>query len=355
MKHRKRKKRWTAAILSLTLAAACLWGGKASCFWSRHADSMACSAPLSQRKLIPVGKTVGLKLFAHGVMVVGLDEVNTQQGSRSPAKESGLKTGDIITAINTIPVNTIEEVESILAEKGDSPLTMQVLRSGRSTSVTTQAAPCLSDGSYKLGAWIRDSMAGIGTVSWYDPESGRFCALGHGINDIDTSLLMPLKDGGIMSSSVTGVLKGSSGSPGQLHGTFDLSGDIGTLTENTSCGVFGTMTKGSFSGEAVPLASRQEVRTGAAVILSNISGEDIQEYSVEIMRIYPETAADTRNLMVQVTDKRLLEATGGIVQGMSGSPILQNGKLVGSVTHVLVNDPTRGYGILIENMLDAAE
>lgn len=350
MKARRKKRRWMAAALALALLAGVLVQGTGN-FDTEETPAVSCSGSLQEKRLVPVGRTVGLKLFAHGVMVVGLDEVEGDGESYSPAKQCGLKAGDIITCINGTPVNSIEEVEAVLTETGDADLQLSALRSGKQFTVTTQAVHSSADGGYKLGAWIRDSMAGIGTVSWYDPETDQFCALGHGINDIDTGLLMPLKEGGIMSSRVTGILKGSSGKAGQLHGTFDLSGDIGTLTHNTGCGVFGKVQKGYFTGEAIPVASRSEVKTGGAVMLSNIDGDTVQEYSVEILRIYPENNGETRNLMIQVTDKRLLDASGGIVQGMSGSPIIQNGKLVGSVTHVLINDPTRGYGILTETML----
>ena len=195
-------------------------------------------------------------------------------------------------------------------------------------------------------------MAGIGTVTYYDPDNQVFAALGHGINDIDTGLLVPIRSGGILSSSVSAVIKGQKSQPGQLHGTFDLTHDIGTLYANSDCGVLGYAQPEVFSGEAVPVAKRSAVRTGAAVIRCNVDGEQVESYSVEILRIYPELGDHTRNLLLQVNDKRLLEQTGGIVQGMSGSPILQDGKLVGAVTHVLLNDPTRGYGIFVENMLD---
>lgn len=347
----KKKRHWMTAICLLLLLGGLLWGSELNGL--NTAESVSCSAVCQQKKLVPVGKTVGIKLFSHGVMVVGLEDVQTANGECSPAKESGLKVGDIITKLNGEQVDTIEEVESIMQQKGGETLSVTAMRSGRRLEVTASAVACLADGSYKLGAWIRDSMAGIGTVSWYDPETKCFCALGHGVNDLDTSQLMPLKNGGIMASSVTGILKGSSGSPGQLHGSFDLTQDLGTLTKNTDCGVFGQLNGEGFDGAALPVANRSQIKTGAASILSNIEGEAVQEYSVEILRIYPAAASDTRNLMVQVTDPELLEKTGGIVQGMSGSPILQDGKLVGAVTHVLVNDPTRGYGILAENMISA--
>ncbi|MCD8353031.1 MAG: SpoIVB peptidase [Clostridiales bacterium] len=317
-----------------------------------NTQAVRCSGQAEPTMLVPVGKTVGIKLFSHGVMVVGLEEIATAQGSYSPARESGLKVGDIIIQLDGQQVDTIEEVETILRQQSGETLAVTALRSGRRLEVTAEAAPCLADGSYKLGAWVRDSMAGIGTVTWYDPVTGRFCALGHGINDVDTSLLMPMKTGSIMGATVTSAVVGSSGHPGQLHGTFDLTQDLGSLTANTDCGVFGQL-YGDLDGEALPVAERSQIRTGKATILCNVDGDEVKEYSVEILRLYPAAASETRNLLLQVTDAELLEATGGIVQGMSGSPILQDGRLVGAVTHVLVNDPTRGYGILAETMLDA--
>ena len=199
-------------------------------------------------------------------------------------------------------------------------------------------------------------MAGIGTLTFYDPESSIFGALGHGINDVDTAQLMPLQSGTIMYSAVTDVKKGLSGAPGELHGTFDVARDMGHLYANTHSGIFGTLTDESVLGQQQPveIAERSEVKTGPATILSNIAGEDVKEYQVEILHVYSAVEGETRNLMLKVTDPELLAQTGGIVQGMSGSPILQSGKLVGAVTHVLVNDPTRGYGILAENMLGMA-
>lgn len=342
-----KKKHWFLLLLCLCF---CLCSSGS---WrvGRSVAAVACSGTEETRSLIPVGQTVGMKLFSHGVMVVALSEVKTAEGNRSPAQACGLRVGDIITQIAQEPVNTIEEVEAVLQGCGGATMAITALRGGRTMSLTTEAV-CLSDGSYKLGAWVRDSMAGIGTVTWYDPERGTFAALGHGITDLDTHLLMPLKSGGLMQSSVTSIVKGSAGHPGQLHGTFDLSSDLGRLTANTDRGVFGTAAPGVFTGEAVPVASRKEVHTGRAVIRSNIEGTTVREYDVEILRIYPDTMSTSQNLMIEVTDPELLEATGGVVQGMSGSPILQDGKLVGAVTHVLVNDPTRGYGILLENMLD---
>lgn len=305
------------------------------------------------KELVPLGQAVGIKLFSDGVLVVGLSTVDTAAGPAAPGKTCGLRMGDRITHINGQKVNTIEEAQAILEQERDGDLTLQVVREDQNLQLTTRGVETAS-GQYQLGVWLRDSMAGIGTMTFYDPDSGVFAALGHGINDVDTAQLMPLESGSVMEAEVDQVQKGEKGQPGQLQGIFNLEEDLGVLYANTDRGIFGrmeedTLTEGT---EPVPVAQAKEVSVGSAVILSTISGDDVEEYTVEIKEIHEK--GGTRNLVLEVTDPRLLETTGGIVQGMSGSPILQNGKLVGAVTHVLVNDPTKGYGILIENMLDAA-
>lgn len=308
------------------------------------------------KTLVPVGHTVGIKLFSDGVLVVGLSQIDTPAGAQEPAKSCGLREGDIITHINRQEVDTIEEVQAVLAASDGETMSIRALRGDTPVELTTRAVQCGADGSYKLGAWIRDSMAGIGTMTFYDPESGVFGALGHGVSDVDTLRLMPLSRGAILHASVTGVEKGQVGDPGQLRGAFDLSRDVGQLYANTTSGIFGTLqTADAITlGEALPVATREEVKVGEVTILSNIQGDEVKKYTAEILRVYPDNPGDPRNLLIKVTDKELLEKTGGIVQGMSGSPILQDGKIVGAVTHVLLNNPTQGYGILAENMLRAA-
>ena len=308
------------------------------------------------RKVVPVGKAVGIKLFSDGVLVVGFSQIPAAEGSVVPARQCGLKEGDIITHINAAEVDTVEEVQEQLAEIGGEEMSIRAMRDGKTVQVTAQAVKCSTDGTYKLGAWLRDSMAGIGTVTYYDPDTGAFGALGHGVNDIDTAQLMPLERGGVLSASVTDVKKGKKGEPGELHGVFDTEGeDIGTLTANTSHGIFGTLTTGELTAmEPVEVAEAEQVKTGKAIIYSNVSGEEVRAYEVEITKLFPH-AEDGRDMMVKVTDPALLEATGGIVQGMSGSPILQDGRLVGAVTHVLVGDSTQGYGILAQRMMETGE
>ena len=311
--------------------------------------SMTNARAAQEKVVIPMGRAVGIKLFSDGVLVVGTSEIEGQ----NPARSCGLREGDIITHINSEEVDSIEEVRTLLQTRGGQPMSIRATRGEKQVQFTAQAVQCAADGTYRLGAWIRDSMAGIGTLTYYDPDTGAFGALGHGINDVDTSLLMPLESGSLMYAEVTDVKKGVAGEPGELHGQFQVQKDLGPLSANTTSGIFGTLTEKSMTQglTPVPVAARKEVKTGKATILSNISGDQVEEYEVEIVRLYPNSETDTRDMMIRVTDPRLLEATGGIVQGMSGSPILQNGKLIGAVTHVLVSDPTQGYAILAEDMM----
>ncbi len=358
----RKKRRWLPAALAVCMLAA-------ACLVTTPADSVAAMAsvplsaavsqtqpvtPAAPKTVIPMGTAVGIKLFSDGVLVVGLSGVETEKGSVSPGKLSGLKAGDVITHINGSEVDTIEQVQKLLAEQGKEQLTIQAVRSNRNLQLTARAVEN-QQGVRQLGVWLRDSMAGIGTVTWYDPTTGAFAALGHGVNDTDTATLMPLESGSIMPASVSEVKKGLPGQPGELHGDFDLTKDLGTLSANTERGIFGRSEKLTVPTGAKPMevAKKAEVKTGKAAILSNVRGEQVEEFDVELICV-DQASKGTRNMLVKVTDPELLELTGGIVQGMSGSPIIQDGRLVGAVTHVLVNDPTRGYGIFIENMLDAA-
>lgn len=306
-------------------------------------------------KVIPLGRTVGIKLFSDGVLVVGLSDIRTEEKTVSPARDMGLKVGDVITHVNDHEVDTIEQVQAVIQTLGGERMTLKVMRKDKQLQLCG-AAVCNGKGTYQLGTWIRDSMAGIGTMTFYDPDSGVFGALGHGVNDADTAQLMTMQSGSIMYSEVSDVKKGLSGAPGELHGSFDLQRDIGQLYANTHGGIFGVLSDDDIrgAGRPVEIARKGQIKTGLATILSNVAGDQVREYQVEIMHVYPSVEGEMRNMMIKVIDPELLEQTGGIVQGMSGSPILQNGRLVGAVTHVLVNDPTRGYGIFIENMLEAA-
>ena len=328
---RKGTARLLALVFSLSLCLQLVW-----------------AAP-GERTLIPLGKAVGIKLFADGALVVGLAE-----DSPCPAKDCGLKEGDLILSMGDTKITSTEQVRAILQDNGCEPLVMTVRRSSRTLTVTAVPVQGI-DGAWQLGAWIRDSMAGIGTLTYYDPITGSYGALGHGITDVDTAKLMPLASGSIMETTVKAVKKGVKGDPGELKGDFSVQRDVGTVSINSDGGIFGTVADPDFlqMGTPVPVATARQVKSGPATILATISDDDTAEYTVEIVRVFPGSQS-TRNLLLRVTDQRLLDATGGIVQGMSGSPILQNGRIVGAVTHVLLNDPTQGYGILMENMLAMA-
>lgn len=308
------------------------------------------------KQVAPIGRAVGIKLFSDGVVVVGMSPITTDHGEQQPAKEAGIKIGDILTHINGTEVDTIESVQEMLRDASSEPLALAVVRSGKELQITAVAVETDS-GEHKLGLWLRDSMAGIGTMTFFDPETKSYGALGHGVNDVDTAQLMPLESGSILYSDVAGVDKGYIGDPGQLLGAFDVSRELGDLKLNSSIGIYGSLEDETlWEGlEPMDVARFEEMEEGEATILANIQGGEVVEYKVNIAQIYPQTPDEYRNMLVEVTDDRLVDQTGGIVQGMSGSPILQNGKIIGAVTHVLVNDPTRGYGIYIGNMLDALE
>ena len=296
------------------------------------------------RDLIPVGKVVGLELKDRQVVVVGFDG-----DSGTECLTAGIRSGDIIQKIDDTAITCPEDIRSALA-KSDGTVSIQISRNGEISQL--RVSPRITKEGPKLGLYLRHGVTGIGTVTWYDPETGTFGTLGHGVNDSSGNLL-PLEAGSVYKARVSSVKKGKIGQPGQLMGTIESPEPVGSLTKNTPQGVFGSCAN-ICDAAAIPVASANEIKTGAATILSTVSGDTVREYSVKILKLYPKSRGGGRNMLLKVTDPDLLAATGGIVQGMSGSPIIQNGKLIGAVTHVLVNDPTTGYGIFIENMLDAA-
>lgn len=303
------------------------------------------------KKLIPLGRTTGIKLFSGGAMVVGFAS-SEATGGASPAQRGGLAVGDVIMAVDGISVESNEELSSALSSLKRGSAVLTVRRGGDTVDITVEGLLPHENGGYRLGAWVRDSMAGIGTITFVDPATGKFGALGHGICDVDTGRLMPFDNGSTMTSTVTGAVRGQRGKPGQLTGEFDLRQDSGVLRENTGGGIFGVLTdKSLYSGlKAVETAGIDDVRCGKVEILSNISGTEVESYSAKITRIMKNEECG-RDFMIEITDDRLIGRTGGIVQGMSGSPILQDGRLIGAVTHVLINDPEQGYGISIDNMM----
>ncbi len=291
------------------------------------------------KTVIPGGNTIGLRLHTDGVAVVELSE--------SVPMRAGLKCGDVIREINGTQIKSTQEVKQAVENANGAPLKLTVSRGGMQETITI--APTRTEDGWRLGIYVRDTMSGIGTVTYYDAESEAFGALGHGVNDNGT--LLPITGGTVLPSSVASVIRGEAGEPGALQGVVNGRSATGSIDKNTPQGVFGTMQ--AIGGEPIQIAQNQEIHTGRATIRSNVRGTQVEEYDIRITALSPKDPQD-RNIHLEVTDPDLLKATGGIVQGMSGSPIIQDGKLIGAVTHVLINDPTQGYGIFIENMLNAA-
>ncbi len=292
--------------------------------------------------LVPVGQVVGLELHNNTVTVAGLEE-------NSAAKAAGLQIGDQLVAIDDHGIQTAEDVRNALDHSQGS---VRITVRRNDTLEIIRVAPSITPEGPKLGVYLRQGITGIGTVTYYDPATQAFAALGHGVNDPSGQLLR-LTEGYAYWAKVASVRKGQPGTPGQLIGALCGKDALGILTQNTPQGVFGN-TPIPWKTQPLPVGDAGTVTTGSATILSTVTGDTPREYSVEILKVYPASRQNGRNMLIRVTDPELLEITGGIVQGMSGSPIIQDGKLIGAVTHVLVNDPTTGYGIFIENMLDAA-
>ncbi len=306
-------------------------------------------------EVIPIGHTVGIKMQAEGVLIVQLTEVQGADGTRSPAKEAGVQEGDVLLRAGETQLHSNDDLQKQVALSAGQPIKLTLERGEDEKSVTV--TPCRDKtGAYRIGVLARDSLAGIGTLTYVDPQTGAFGSLGHGICDSETGVLLPLQEGTIIHSTVSSVQRGKAGEPGSLQGEFSTEKPLGTVVQNTESGIFGTMTDDSLYSElqCVPVASADEIKIGDAEILSNVDGDSVQRYSVQIVKLYPADDEYGRSMMLRVTDPQLVEKTGGIVQGMSGSPILQNGKLIGAVTHVLVDNPLEGYGIAMEKMLAAS-
>lgn len=307
-----------------------------------------------ERRTVNVcGTPFGIKMFSNGALVVGFSDLYTMLGAENPAKEAGLRLGDLIVSANGRAVRTNEELSDVIrAAQGQE---VQIVYYRGDTEKQCVLVP-VDDGTgvWKAGVWVRDSSAGIGTLTFTDGTNNTFAGLGHAISDTDTGTELSLLSGEIVPVTITGYVAGAAGSPGELRGEFSGGSTLGVVKQNDVTGVYGLLS-GTVDGTEMPVANRQEVKPGEAQILATIDGQTPGLYDVRIEKVNLNASDPNRNMLVRITDSRLLAATGGIIQGMSGSPILQDGCLVGAVTHVLVNDPTRGYGIFAQTMVEQAE
>ena len=300
-----------------------------------------------------LGTPFGMKIYTEGVLVIDLTDINTESGALNPAKEAGIKVGDYIESVNGEKVTCNEDLSYLVESSGGKPLKFRISRKGRIVNINVKPQKSIDDGLWRLGVWVRDSSAGIGTLTFYSPSTNIVCGLGHGICDDDTDTLLTVERGEMVNAQIVSVTKGSAGSPGELKGkfTFDTIADIDL---NSDCGIYGQL-KGKINvANLTEIALKQEVEDGEAQILCTTMGDTAKLYSCTIKKRMVNYHANTQNFIITVTDPELIAQTGGIVQGMSGSPILQNGKLIGAITHVLIDDSTKGYGIFAENMLETA-
>lgn len=305
-----------------------------------------------ETKVIPCGTPFGIKMFTNGVVVVGTADLDASDHTTvNPAAVAGIKIGDVITEVNGKAVSENDEIAQAIEESNGEPLKLTFVRDKKTLHTMLTPVQSAYDHTYKGGLWVRDSTAGIGTVTFYCPEDGSFGGLGHGICDNDTRDLMPMKTGEIVAVTIHGVEKGQQGSAGELRGYFTSDNPVGQVQANLETGVYGTLQASPVDHEIVDIAMKQEIKLGDAQILATVDGDTPKYYDVKIQSVDYSGESTTKNMVIRITDPDLLERTGGIVQGMSGSPILQGGKLVGAVTHVFLNDPTQGYGIFAENML----
>ncbi len=307
---------------------------------------------VDEQTVVVGGTPFGVKLYTDGVLVVSLSSVDTPSGNVSPARNAGLKVGDLILSIDGKAVYTNEEVSELVKHSQGKPMALRIKRDGIESELHFCAVFSQNEKCYKAGIWVRDSSAGIGTLTFYDPKTNVLAGLGHAVCDVDTGDIVPIASGELVPARIYGITKSKAGAPGELRGAFDF-GTYGPLLKNGVAGVYAR--SDGMVGQTAEVVLKQDIRIGEAQMCTTISGKQPQWYDIRITQVRYHDENATRNMVIEITDQRLLDATGGIVQGMSGSPIIQDGKLVGAVTHVLVNDPTKGYGIFAENMLETAQ
>ena len=310
---------------------------------------------IPKTKVVPMGNLIGAKLYTSGVLVVGMSEIQgDDQQKHKPYEGSGIEEGDMIVEMDSKKIaNTDELVETVNSSKGKA---IQIKYVRNDEIITTGIQPIKSeDNEYKLGLWVRDAAAGVGTLTFYEPSTGKFAALGHGIVDVDTGDIINIANGELVTSNLVAIKKGEKGTPGEIKGSIDSGVTIGNISKNTNFGVFGLVSnKNNLNlngAKEYEVALRSEIQTGEAEIICELENEKKEQYKIEISKIYTSNNYDNKSMMIKITDERLLQKTGGIIQGMSGSPIIQNGKFVGAITNVLVSDPTTGYAIFGDLMV----
>ena len=303
------------------------------------------------RVIVPGGAAVGVAMSTRGVLVVGLSE--------GAGMRAGIRAGDLLLSVNGVPLDSAETLTGAVTAAQGQPLSLRFDRGGREQTVQVKPRYDESAKNWRLGLWVRDSTAGVGTLTYYDPAYRTYGALGHAITDTDTGSILPVRQGELMQAEIVSVRKGQRGNPGELQGSFlREQKTLGTVEKNTVYGIFGQMDNpwsNPLYPSGLPVGDRGQVHAGAASLLSTVSGNQIREYAVEITQVQRQNSAAPKSMVLRVTDQRLLDTTGGIVQGMSGSPILQDGKIIGAVTHVFVSDPTQGYGVFIDWMLGESD
>lgn len=310
---------------------------------------------IERTKVKPVGQVAGIKLYTSGVLVVGMSEVKGIDNTKyKPYENSGLQEGDTIVQIENKAITDTKELINIVNSSKGKELKIKYVRNDNTLECSIVPAKT-SETEYKLGLWVRDSAAGIGTMTYIEPSTNDFAALGHGITDIDTGNILNISNGQFITTKVLSIIKGINGNPGKIQGSINEQAEIGTINKNSIFGIYGKVndiTKVKMiSNKSIDVALRNEIKLGDAKILCSLDGEQAKEYKIQIDKIYLNNDYDNKSMLIKVVDDELIEKTGGIIQGMSGSPVIQNGKFIGAVTNVLINDPTRGYVVFGDLMV----
>lgn len=302
--------------------------------------------------VIPLGNAIGMKLYTKGVLVVGMSQINTEENEKKkPYENSGIEQGDTILAVNNNEIENTDELIEEVNKSNGKPISITYMKNNE--TLETSITPVKSKDEYKIGLWVRDATAGVGTLTFYEPSTNYFMALGHGISDIDTEKIVDISSGELITANIVSIKKGEKGNPGEIKGTIDAGNKIGNISKNTNLGVYGIVTNKSYLdlSSEMEVATRSEIKEGKAQIICQLDNTGKKTYDIEIEKIYTMNNENNKSMLIKVTDEELLEKTGGIIQGMSGSPVIQDGKFVGAVTNVLVNDPTQGYAIFADMMI----